>query len=188
MTIDQLNKPFKCFYRHTTNNAIGPEVRNESRLLCSTNQRLFIWDRYPPSACYDWPNANMLSARVVLMDPHVSHEREVTYLSYQLFLPWEFWRVRELGNSVVPAYMTILREEVWGRFAIANERGYKLLLWVRIRMEDCAFGRHVLKRKISPDSCTWLSLRKWRALGTTTSTNRLKSTLRRDGVLAADLR
>lgn len=127
MTIDQLNKPFKCFYRHTTNNAIGPEVRNESCLLFSTNQRLFISDRYPMSACYDWPNANMLSARVVLMGPHVSHEREVTYFSYQLFLPWEFWRVRELGNSLVPAYMTILREEVWGRFAIANERGYKFL-------------------------------------------------------------
>lgn len=164
MTIDQLNKPFSVFYRHRTNNAIGPEVWNVSCLLSSTNQGLFISDHYLPSSCCDWWKRESLVTLGLFWWVHTCLEKELTYDRNHCFQQQIFGAYVDVNSGKVTGTSTgeILWEEVCVR---ERELGCQVPFGVQIRMEDCILGSDALKWKNTLDSCTWLSyLHKWRDL------------------------
>lgn len=121
---------------------------NESGLLFSTNHRLFIWDCYPPSAWCDWWRAPMFWQWVVFIGYTRGRCSANTDVRLAIVINRILARAEGTRTWLVPglvvSHTTERRGSVWFAFAIAE---FSFSGGVVIRMEDCSFGRDVLKWK-----------------------------------------
>ena len=121
---------------------------NESGPLFSTNHRLFIWDRYPPYAGCDWWKAPMFWQWLVFIGYTRGRCSANTDVRSAIVINRILARAEGTQTWLVPTltvgHTTERRGSVWFAFAIAD---FSLSGGVVIRMEDCSFGRDVLKWK-----------------------------------------
>lgn len=181
MTIDQLNKPFKCFLSphnqqcHWPGSAkcIMPIVFHQSAdiYMRSLSTQRVLW--------------LVEVANVVFSSfSHVSTVLEVTYELGTIV----FNRILARLPSRASHWYQLLFEEnleevCW--FANANV-GRRDFAWEPIRMEDCIFNRDVVKWKNTTIAYTWFyNLREWRGPEQTTLIVQSRSTLMKTNFVLA---